>query len=130
MVPQAWFEARTESSSNNTRNANDSSDPSWYALRNVIYAHGLRISMAGKMSFTEICQQSWNLFENALSVQLDIIYARTSLLGVQALILMVSSVMDFRTCTKFITRLGLPKALGVPLFNTCFAQTRLALHAQ
>ena len=45
--------------------------------------------MTGKASFVEICQRSWSLFENALSVQLDITYSRSSLRGVQALVLMV-----------------------------------------
>ena len=87
MVPRSWFDARLNAHINNPES--DDKDPSWYALRNVIFAHGSRIYMTGKASFAEICQRSWSLFENALSVQLDITYSRSSLRGVQALTLMV-----------------------------------------
>ena len=92
MVPRSWFDARLNAHIENPQSAEE--DPSWYALRNVIYAFGSRIYMTGKSSFIEIGNLSWSLFENALSVQLDITYRHTSLRGVQALALMVIRIIS------------------------------------
>ena len=66
-------------------------DPAWYALRNAVYAVGCRISLSKTHSFTEAYRKAWCFFENALSAHTEIIYFRTSILGVQALAVMVNS---------------------------------------
>lgn len=64
-------------------------EPAWYALRNIIYATGSRIHLSKTSTFRAASQVSWEWFENALSVHTEILYFKTSLLGVQALTLMV-----------------------------------------
>lgn len=69
-------------------------DPSWFALRNAVYAAGCRCVLAKDLSvsFVDAEAQSWQLFENALSVFTDLIFGHSGLTAVQALIVMVSSI--------------------------------------
>ncbi|KAK5304001.1 hypothetical protein LTR99_004457 [Exophiala xenobiotica] len=85
IVHRPWFEHRLKA---HLDGQNDDEDPSWYALRNVIYASGSRIVLAKTKSFRQANQLAWRWFENALSVHTEILYFRTSLIGVQALTLM------------------------------------------
>lgn len=66
-------------------------DPAWYAIRNVIYAAGCRIIDVKESSSrkTTLSPRSWRYFLNALSVHTDLLYYRTSLMAVQALVMMV-----------------------------------------
>lgn len=64
-------------------------DRAWYALRNAIYAIGCRIVMSKTHSFTEAYRTAWCFFENALSAHTEMLYFRTSILGVRALAVMV-----------------------------------------
>ncbi|KAH7126494.1 fungal-specific transcription factor domain-containing protein [Dactylonectria estremocensis] len=71
--------------------ANSTSNKSWYALRNIIYASGCRYSLSEASSptaFTESRAQSWKYFENALSVHTDLLYVHTDLTSIQALVIM------------------------------------------
>lgn len=68
-------------------------DPAWYALRNVVYAFGCRASTFNEAvpeSWGEAQRKSWPYFENALSVHTELVYFRSSLSAVQALLVMVS----------------------------------------
>ncbi|KAH7013830.1 fungal-specific transcription factor domain-containing protein [Ilyonectria destructans] len=70
---------------------NSTSNKSWYALRNIIYASGCRFSLSeasSRTAFTESRTQSWKYFENALSVHTDLLYVNTDLTSIQALLLM------------------------------------------
>ena len=66
-------------------------DPSWYALRNAVYATGCRTLLAkeNSSSWTEVQQKSWPYFENALSVYVELLYTPTGLTAVRALAAMV-----------------------------------------
>lgn len=68
-------------------------DPSWYALRNIVYATGCRTLLAGKKTVTwaEAQHQSWPFFENALSVHFELLFTPTGLVAVQAIAAMASS---------------------------------------
>lgn len=67
------------------------SDPAWYALRNAIFATGCRSSLAKEPSsgFLTAHRRSWKYFQNALSVYTELQFARTGLMAVQALAVMV-----------------------------------------
>jgi len=86
VVHRAWFEARLRT---HFEVGSNDDDASWFALRNVIYAAGYRLELSRTKTFREACQASWGWFENALSAHTEILHYRTSLVGVQALILMV-----------------------------------------
>lgn len=92
IVHRPWFEARLRAHLN-TRSQNqeghDNEDPCWYAIRNVIYAAGSRIELSKSEDFRQTNRVAWQWFENALSVHTEILYFRTSTMGVQALTLMV-----------------------------------------
>ncbi|KAJ9614387.1 hypothetical protein H2200_002523 [Cladophialophora chaetospira] len=62
-------------------------DPSWYALRNVVYATGCRTYLAKQKScsWTEAQHRSWPYFENALASQFDLLYTPTGLAAVRAI---------------------------------------------
>ena len=66
-------------------------DPSWYALRSVIYASGCLeiMSTDTSVSFREAHKQAWEFFENAMSVHTELLITPTGLIAVQALTLMV-----------------------------------------
>ncbi|KIW86369.1 hypothetical protein Z517_01765 [Fonsecaea pedrosoi CBS 271.37] len=65
-------------------------DPAWYALRNVIYAFGWRHlsqhTTSGSFCYTD--GDGWKYFLNALSVHSQLLYCRTGLMAVQALVAM------------------------------------------
>lgn len=65
-------------------------DPSYYALRNIIWATGSRVVHAKTAnSFSETWRTAWGWFENALSVHTEIIFLGSFMTVVQVLILMV-----------------------------------------
>ena len=69
--------------------ANADTSAAWYALRNVVFAAGCRIELSQSASFQVASQQAWAYFENALSVYTKLLFYKTSIVGVQALTLMV-----------------------------------------
>lgn len=84
------FEARLRSQFDQGSSFQDD-NPSWYALRNTVYASGCR-SVLGKdhsISFVDAQARAWSFFENALSVHTEILFNPTGLSAVQALTLMV-----------------------------------------
>ena len=86
VVPRRWLEERLRYQ---LRSDMDSIDPSWYALRNMVYAHGCRIGQGRKAALGSDVDDSWPWFANALSVLSQILCFRASLVAVQALVLMV-----------------------------------------
>ncbi|KIW06082.1 uncharacterized protein PV09_03253 [Verruconis gallopava] len=66
-------------------------DPEWYALRNAVYASGCKVylsRLSRSNSFVKSQEQAWKYFENALSVHTELIYMRSSLMAIQALVTM------------------------------------------
>ncbi|KAK6365711.1 hypothetical protein LTS17_011098 [Exophiala oligosperma] len=101
--------------------AENQTDPGWYALRYTVYAAGCRIlemRAAAKGSRVDMmANQSWKYFTNALSVHNDILYYRTSLMAVQALAAMAFFVeaigypaIDYMLCSSAM-RLAVSKGL-------------------
>jgi len=94
-------------------------DAAWYALRNSVYASGCRAFFAKQSSVTwaEAQRRSWPYLENALSVQLELMYTPTDLMAVRALAAMVSNFLplwsdeltviesSYRRCRKSSTRI-------------------------
>lgn len=86
IVNRAQFESKLYA---HLTSSASSHDPSWYALRNVIFAFGSRIHLSKVVSYAKATKESMGFFSNALSVQADMMQCRSSLLTVKALILMV-----------------------------------------
>ncbi|KAK4947873.1 hypothetical protein LTR10_013381 [Elasticomyces elasticus] len=65
-------------------------DPSWFALRNIVYALGCRSLVAKdpSLSFLQAGKRSRAFFQNALSVIGEMILGRSGFTAVQALVLM------------------------------------------
>ena len=78
-------------------------DPSWYALRNAVYATGCRIVLSKDPSttFGEDQARAWRYFENALSVHTELLYTPTGLPAVQALAIMVGTFTPLPHCCIF-----------------------------
>lgn len=94
IVHRPWFETRLRALHNapgDEDETGDDGDPGWYALRNTIYAAGCRIEMSRSNSLKDCNRDAWGYFENALSVHTEVLYFRTSMVGIQALTLMVSA---------------------------------------
>ncbi len=64
----------------------------WYALRNTVYASGLRIilSESKKSTYAEAQAKAWRYYENALSVFVELVFAPSGISAVQAVAAMVS----------------------------------------
>lgn len=72
-------------------------DPSYYALRNIIWATGSRIVHSKTAnSFTETWRIAWAWFENTLSVHTEIIFLGSFMTVVQVLILTVGTILLVR----------------------------------
>jgi hypothetical protein len=82
------------------------SDPAWYALRNAIFATGCRSSLAKEPSggFRVAHRRSWKYFQNALSVYTELHFARTGLMAVQALTVMVMKRLPRLTVVPLLSR--------------------------
>jgi hypothetical protein len=89
IVDRVWFESRLRAHFNNSM----PDDPSYYALRNIVWATGSRIVLSKTTnSFSETWKTSWAWFENALSVHTEVIFLGSFMTAVQVLILMVRTV--------------------------------------
>lgn len=91
VVNRAEFETRLQFQQSQELSFEE--DPSWYALRNTVYASGCIILMSRDptVTFAEAQECAWRYFENALSVHTDLLYTPTGILAVEALTLMVRS---------------------------------------
>ncbi|OAL46312.1 hypothetical protein IQ07DRAFT_546322 [Pyrenochaeta sp. DS3sAY3a] len=63
-------------------------DHAWYALRNIVYASGCRNVAHESCTWTDAQAQSVKYFENALSVETDLIHREHGLASIQALLCM------------------------------------------
>ena len=121
IIQRPWFESLLVK---HFEDPDAEDDPSFFALRNIVYATGCRIELAKHKSFAEANQSAWQLFENALSAHTEILYSRTSLMGVQALTLMVreeaTSPIDVRLISN---RRTLRRILVALAWNICSAQS-------
>lgn len=88
IVHRPWFESKLKVHFTNANN--DDEDHGWYALRNTIYASGCRIELSRYKNIQETNQEAWKWFANALSVHTEILYFQSTMVGVQALTLMVT----------------------------------------
>ncbi|KAJ2905583.1 hypothetical protein MKZ38_004877 [Zalerion maritima] len=121
IVHRPWFESRLKA---HISSPSSDEDPSWYALRNIIYASGCRIVLSKHATFQEANRSAWEWFENALSVHTEILYFRTSLVGVQALTLMAyftenlgNPCLEYMLCTNAL-RLAVSKGLHRQLVSS------------
>jgi hypothetical protein len=64
-------------------------NPGWYALRNVVFASGCRIATFKSCDWTEAQARAQGYFDNALSVEADLLHGTPGLIGIQALLIMV-----------------------------------------
>ncbi|EXJ71845.1 uncharacterized protein A1O5_04346 [Cladophialophora psammophila CBS 110553] len=90
VIHRPQFEARIRRHFASSLN-DDDNDPAWYALRNAVYATGCRYVLSDPQqpqSFLAARSQSWKYYENALSVHTDLLYTKTNLTSIQALIIM------------------------------------------
>ncbi|OQU99364.1 Fungal specific transcription factor domain-containing protein [Cladophialophora immunda] len=85
------FEQKLRAQFESKQPSGSGQDAAWYALRNTIYAAGCRITLsegAYPSAFLEARTQAWRYFENALSVHTDLIYGRSGITAIQALLVM------------------------------------------
>lgn len=105
-------------------------DPAWYALRNVVYAFGCRASTFKEGvsdTWSEAQSKGWCFFENALAVHTELVYFRSNLSAVQALLAMVSCVRYHQK--KSINPGYSPfswRAWAIRSWNTCSSAPRYA----
>ncbi|KAF2658702.1 hypothetical protein K491DRAFT_253954 [Lophiostoma macrostomum CBS 122681] len=85
IIDRQNFEARLQRQ-NATSPPDD--DPSWYALRNVVYASGCRHVTFKSQLWTEAQKRAQCYFENALSVETDLLHGTPRIMSVQALLAM------------------------------------------
>lgn len=95
VVERSRFEARLRAHFDGTM----PDDKAWYALRNVLWATGCRALLAKTVGYLKASQASWAFFENALSVHTEILFLRTSMMAVQAIILMVANSRHHKHCS-------------------------------
>lgn len=69
-------------------------DSGWYALRNMVFASGCRIEEFKNCSWTEAQSRARVYFDNALSVEADLLHHTPRLVAIQALIAMVCLLND------------------------------------
>lgn len=86
IIDRADFEARLKSTYDN---GPSEADAGLYALRNIVFATGCRITTFKDCSWSEAQAQSQGYFENALAVEPDLIHGTPGLTGIQALFAMV-----------------------------------------
>lgn len=65
---------------------------SWYALRNIVFAIGSRLALSPTRlvpNLMDAQKQSWPFFENAFSVQVDLMYMPSGIINIEIFLLMV-----------------------------------------
>lgn len=93
VVPRTYVERRLRTHIENVKNGVKDDDVSWYALRNAIYATGCRSYILARdpsSKFRIAVGHGWQYFERALSVHVELVYKRASLMTLQALLVLVS----------------------------------------
>ena len=92
MIYRPDFEARLRAHFGTNSPSEDGA--AWYALRNTVYAAGLRILLfeSKQTKYAEAQSKAWRFFENALSVFVELVFAPSGIPAVQAMAAMVSEV--------------------------------------
>lgn len=87
LVHRSVFESHLHSHFERGNLAPNEDNAAWYALRNVVYAFGIRTELgnASSSNFIKSQQAGWRYFENALSRHTELTFCRTGLMAVQAL---------------------------------------------
>jgi hypothetical protein len=77
-------------------NPSDEDGVAWYALKNTVYAAGLRILLfeSKQSQYAEAQSKAWRFFENALSVFVELVFAPSGIPAVQAVAAMVSELVS------------------------------------
>lgn len=122
MIDRQGFEDRLRARSS-PLTADD--DPAWYALRHAVFATGARMVLSRTSSFQVASEVSWAFFGNAFSVHSELAYFKSSLMGIQALTVMVSLSCVRRTFPSAKALLLLSRhtsqiLLAIPVLNTFF----------
>jgi len=93
LVCRPIFETRLQAHLRQETIPSPQQDPSWYALRNAVYASGCRalLSKENSGAFRVGKGHGWHYFQNALSMHTYLLFTRTNLMAVQALTVMVRS---------------------------------------
>jgi hypothetical protein len=70
----------------------DNTHPTWYAIRNTVFASGCRLfhSQQHSANFTAVQVEAWGYFANALSVHSELLLQGPSSKAIRALLIMVS----------------------------------------
>ena len=91
VVHRPEFESHMRSKPDNRQDE----DPAWYALRNMVYASGCRLhhSVHYDASFSDIQEEAWGYFSNALLVHSELLLRRPSIQAIRALLAMVSTAL-------------------------------------
>lgn len=87
-IDRRSFESRSRTHEKDSTAGRD--DPVWYALRNIVYAYGSRSVLCKRGSWAAAQQHSWRYFENALSVETDLLHSPSDLSTIRVLLAMVS----------------------------------------
>lgn len=127
IVRRSCFESRLRSF---YKSSQGDDNFSWCAMRNIIFAYGCRVVLSKTASYSEAQQESWSYFENALSVHTEILCFRTSVMGAQALTLMVISLSQYSYKFARLTRerLTLRKLCHADWYNTYSLRLHIDLH--
>jgi hypothetical protein len=96
IIVRSSFETRLRNFFQSGDMSGQDEDAAWYALRNTIYAFGCRSDL-GKGSYANTFQEAqaggWRYFENALSRHSELMFCRTGLMAVEALVAMVGRIL-------------------------------------
>jgi hypothetical protein len=137
VISRSLFETRLRSHFENGNNGAQDEDASWYALRNIVYASGCRAELGKATATYSSAFQSaqiggWKYFENALSRHTELMFCRTGLMAVQALVAMVSLILRFMHCSSLTEclRLYMLRASAPPHSSICFAPEHCAWPSQ
>jgi hypothetical protein len=124
VVSRASFESRLRAYFKNTLISARDDDVAWYALRNAIYASGCRSHLlvgASNAKFRVGIGHGWQFFQNAMAVLTELVYEATSLMTLQALIIMVRSritsfpfLSQTSSDTPFSTQISYAESINCP----------------
>lgn len=94
-INRETFETKLAAYHNEDQTRAEQDNAAWYALRNAVFATGCRktISEQSNPRASKAQVQSWKYFQNALSVFAELAFDDASILNVQALTVMVSSII-------------------------------------
>ncbi|CVL13527.1 uncharacterized protein FPRN_12080 [Fusarium proliferatum] len=92
LVPRRAFEMRLEQHYKHPCPQIYDQNVSWYALRNIVFAIGSRLALSPTRlvpNLMDAQKQSWPFFENAFSVQVDLMYMPSGIINIEIFLLMM-----------------------------------------